>query len=869
MRSQLLLDLVGPSPSGLRPVRLTPGTRVGPYEVVALLGVGGMAEVYRARDTRLGRDVALKVVSEVIGSSGPVVERFEREARMASALSHPNVVALYDVGLEEGSPYFVTELLRGESLRERLSKGAVPHETALEWAAQTAQGLAAAHASGIVHRDLKPENVFITRDGHVKIIDFGIAKLAEAHREANPRGLMDETLAPSGSETSAGLVLGTPGYMSPEQVHGGAVDARTDLFSLGVVLYEMLSGRRAFPKGPPVETAYAILHSEPEALPDSVPTEAVQTVRRCLEKDPDRRFQSARDLAFQLELLTTPSGWTPKAPLPAIPRTLLRRWRWQLSGLLLAFAVAGLSYLLVRQLRPAIPNVEQVTFRLGRISAARFSPEGRVVYSAAWGGRPLEVFTQPQASRDAQPSGLRDAELLAVSSNGDLAVSLRTSWYGPGRKGTLAVVPSVGGAPRELAEDIAYADWSTSGELAAVRVNGGKRQLEYPLGTVLYETSEKIFNPRLSPDGSLVAFLVDREFGPTQFFVLDKRGRTQTSFDAPGATGLAWAPTGDEVWLSASNGLWAAAASRGQPRRVYQGVSELRLEDISPTGVVLVNSQETRRELAFVPPGEQRERPLSWLDWTHLGAISDDGSKVLFSATPRGDYYAYVRPTDGALPVELGPGFGLAFSPDGNWVLATHADPHQLSLLPLGPGVAKTVPLVGVEALRPRWLRDGKRIVFLGRTSDHDQFRFYVVSLAGGVPKQVSDEAIHCCFFEVSRDDRFVAARSLNDVLTLYPLDGTAPVLLPELGKDAVAVAWDDQQDLWVRSWSGIPSRLRRYDVAARRVLEERMVAPSDTTGLTVIGQICLTPDGRSLAFDYVRTLGSLYRLDGLAPAKH
>ena len=276
---------------------LAVATRVGTYEVVALLGKGGMAEVYRARDTRLGRDVAIKVMSEALGGDASLLERFEREAKLAASLNHPNVIALYDVGFQDGKPYFVTEVLEGETLRERLAKGPVPLSKALEWAAQMAQGLAAAHARGIVHRDLKPENVFLTRDGQVKLLDFGIAKLVEANRDAAPHGLLDRTAASSGS-TGTGMVLGTPGYMSPEQVRGDTVDARTDFFSLGAVLYELLAGHRAFPAGSVVESGYAILRNEPEPLPATIPSSVTQVVARCLEKDPGRRFHSAQDLAF-------------------------------------------------------------------------------------------------------------------------------------------------------------------------------------------------------------------------------------------------------------------------------------------------------------------------------------------------------------------------------------------------------------------------------------------------------------------------------------------------------------------------------------------------------------------------------------------
>src|SRR5512132_792506 len=284
-------------------MRLTPGARLGPYEVLSVLGTGGMAEVYRARDTRLGREIALKVVNEALAGNPELVRRFEQEARLAGSLNHPNLVAVYDVGLHEGAPYFITELLRGESLRHRLSRGRVPLDSALDWGAQLAQGLAAAHARGIVHRDVKPENVFLTSDGHVKLLDFGIAKLAEGMRAEGPHGILDETVTPTGGETQTGQILGTPAYMSPEQVRGEKVDARTDIFSLGAVLYELVSGQRPFPGGSLVESGHAILHDDPAPLPDEVPMAVAQVVRRCLEKEPGRRHQSASDLAFALEIL--------------------------------------------------------------------------------------------------------------------------------------------------------------------------------------------------------------------------------------------------------------------------------------------------------------------------------------------------------------------------------------------------------------------------------------------------------------------------------------------------------------------------------------------------------------------------------------
>ena len=400
-------------------MRLAPGSKVGPYEVLASLGTGGMSEVYRAKDSRLQREVALKVVGERLTGDASFLARLEQEARLAGSLNHPNIVAVHDVGSYEGAPYIVTELLQGETLRERMSRGRVSIAQALDWGIQIAEGLAAAHQRGIVHRDLKPENVFLTRSGHVKILDFGIAKAAPTVSE--PRGLLEPTLSPAGYETQTGAVLGTPGYMSPEQVRGEAVDARSDLFAAGTILHELLSGRRSFP-GSVVESGHAILHDDPDPLPEGVPPAIARVVQRCLAKDPEQRFQSARDLAFALDALRGPTG-----PTPVLEGARgRRRWLGPALALLGLALLGGAMVSLEFRRAPPPPRVQMLTFRRGSVLGARFAPDGKTVhYSAAWNGATPQVYSTSLDSPESRPLGFGDAQLLAVSSSGELALSLR------------------------------------------------------------------------------------------------------------------------------------------------------------------------------------------------------------------------------------------------------------------------------------------------------------------------------------------------------------------------------------------------------------------------------------------------------------
>jgi eukaryotic-like serine/threonine-protein kinase len=477
---------------------LSTGTRLGPYEVVSFLSAGGMGEVYRARDTRLDRWVAIKILPTSVASDPDRLRRFEHEARAIAALNHPNILALHDTGSQDGILYLVSELLEGTTLREQLAKGALPARKAIEYGLQIAQGLAAAHDKGIVHRDLKPENIFVTKDGRVKILDFGLAK---APMQA---GTVDGTTL---SQTKPGVVLGTVSYMSPEQVRGDHIDYRSDIFSFGAVLYEMFSGKRAFQGDSGVEIMSAILRTDPPELTRATPPvhpATDHTIRHCLEKDPTERFQSTHDLAFQLKIAA--EGVFTKAEAGVGERSLHpKRMLPVLAGL--ALVAALLTSIVLRLSSKTEPPVyKRLTFRTGSIGTARFSSDGRsVIYGAAWDGHPSEIFVGRTDGSEARPLGIGPSELLSLSKNGDLAVLLKPSFDFAIALGTLAAVPLEGGTPREIAENITSAEWTPDGSGLAIVRNASR--LEFPIGKVLFQSAGWLSHPRFSPDGKSIAFV--------------------------------------------------------------------------------------------------------------------------------------------------------------------------------------------------------------------------------------------------------------------------------------------------------------------------------------------------------------------------
>jgi hypothetical protein len=856
--------------------RLAPGTRVGPYAILSALGAGGMGEVYRARDERLERDVALKVVHSELAHDVERLKRFEQEAKAAGALNHPNIVAIYDTGQSDGSPYIVSELLLGETLRERMATTSLGTRKAVEYGVQIVRGLAAAHDKGIVHRDLKPENLLVTKDGLVKILDFGIAKLGRPGEEQ--AGTEADTLSHTG--TSPGAILGTVGYMSPEQVRGLPADHRSDIFSFGSVLFEMLTGRRAFRSGTPADTLSAILREDPtDALEatSSLPGGLVRVVRRCLEKAPEDRFQTARDLAFALEGVTTTSSLA-SARAAGGGRRMRAAWLWS-AGVLL---VVGAAFWLGRDSAPwpEPPSFLRLTFRVGRADSARFGPDGEtIVFGAEWGTDRSELFTTRATAPRHRPLNLHDAAILAISSKEEMAILLRPrllSFFAS--EGTLARVPMAGGTPREVLEGVLDADWSPDGkELAVIHVVDERYRLEYPIGHILYEPDPPTWIGHLSvsPDGRRVAFaehpLARDDSGSISIVGPDEPRHSLVSGYA-GAELVHWSPNGHEVWFTGSRKggetqQILAVTMRGRVRVVLEQAGPLQLLDVSRRGQALVARGMAWTEIRAGARGNAEEAELPAGELSFLSDLSDDGTRVVGTDEGTGggsNFSFYIQKTDGSPPVWLGDGDGQALSPDGRSVLALllQARPQQLVIVPTGPGETRTLePGPIVRYSRAVWDPSGQRVVIAGANSQ-DVEQLYVQTLAGGPPTPVSGEGVTLANVgrPVSPDGRQVVALDPDGIPSLYPLQGGRPVPVPGLDDYDVPICWTpDGRELYVARYQATPPRIERIEVASGR--SQPWKGPRRALSSGLMGQIRLlvTPDGESYAYGSYRRMSDLY----------
>jgi serine/threonine protein kinase/Tol biopolymer transport system component len=889
---------------------LAAGVSIGPYEIVSTLGSGGMGEVYRARDPKLGRLVAVKVLSDRLAADPAALARFEREARAVAALSHPNILGIHDFGHDGGSPYAVMELLEGRTLRvvlatateakRRVRTGsdegafALPFRKALNYASQIASGLSAAHEKGIVHRDLKPENIFITADGRAKILDFGLAQVLPLLDNDTRTKQVVSAASPSVStqdvdialSTDPGTVLGTLGYMTPEQVRGQSTDARTDIFSFGAVLYEMLSGRRAFDGGSSADAIASILERDPLPLSNfnpGAPPALERIVQRCLEKQPKDRFQSTQDLLFALETLSGHApAVLPESPATTPPRRWLRGLTMAVGGTLIGAlaTIAASTWMWPRVVSP--PSLQRLTFERGMIRVARFTPDGQsVVYGATWDGQPLKMFVTRPESPAASALTLPDGLIFSISRKTELAVSVghtfESLWMGAG---TLARAPLLGTGVRELLPQVRSADWAPDGEtLAIVRRVDGRERLEFPQGTPLYETAGYISHPRVAPDGLRVAFLDHPVYGDDRgtVAVVDRQRRKETLTQTwASVEGLAWSPAGDELWFSGSGSgeeytLYAVRPRDRGIRAIYRAPTWVILHDIDRDGRLLVTQEQFRGEVSVRVHGDAQNREFPLMDLSGARDLTADGKQLLFTHFGTGagnNYSVYRQQIDGSPAVRLGEGEAAAISPDGTMALAiVKGPPSRLVLLPIRTGEVRTLPDHGISHVTAAWLPDGRGVLTCGTVAGRGQQCFVQLldsnEIHARTPEGVrSDRTARP---RVSPDGRMFVAVAPDGRATIYPIDGGTSRPVRGLKPNEAVIEWTaDGRALFIQDFSVATVRIWRLDLTTAERTIWREIGVSDLAGVVGDLSVLITPDGLSHALVFYRILSTLYLASGL-----
>src|SRR5215469_12021872 len=845
------------------------GIKLGPYQIQSLLGAGGMGEVYRARDTRLSRDVAIKVLPENLAHDTERLQRFKHEARVLGALNHPNLLAIYDVGEEQGRHYLVSEYLDGRNLRDRLSEAPLSQRHVLEFSASVAKGLAAAHEKGIVHRDLKPENIFITKNEQVKVLDFGLAKSRIQSGESDPTVTLDNP-----ANTRTGIVMGTVGYMSPEQVRGLEVDQRSDIFSFGVVLYEMLTGHRAFHKETAAETMTAILKEEPSEFTDeecrAFPG-LKKIVFRCLEKNADRRFQSASDLGFAIESLS--GSATPLPPSQTEERVF--GWRWMLGAVGAAVVLAGALWIGVgRSGSEAVPKFTRLTFQQGFLSNARFATgEDSVVYSAQWANDPMLVYSVRREFPQSVKVELPNAALLALSSKGELLLSQEPVYRAAFLSGTLASAPIAGGAPHPIEEGVISADFSPDGsERAVVRHANRQVQLEFPAGKVVYRTGGFLDYVRISPSGKEVAFLEHPVYDDDEGWVacIDGAGNyKKLTEEFRGALqGLAWVPSGKELWFTAaSNGadlqLFAVTLS-GEQRPILSAPHRTRIFDIASDGRVLLSSEQYQREIIGINPGAGQEpQRLEWFNTSGMVDIAPDGKAIAFVEYLGPLYLVVYRKLDGSPPLALGPGAWPKLSPDGTTVAAVLlSHPPQIALHPLQAGETRKLLLGDLtHVVHVSWFPQGNALLLIG-AAEGQSLRTYKMDV-----NTQKLEAVGPSDFTgvaVSWDGRRIAGQATGRPAVL-DLDTNKIKYIPNMQAGEQFDRWtQDDRALITLSSTPWEAQVERVDVeTGKRTLLDRLKL-SEMAGSNLDLGLTYAEKSKAYVYNTRRVLGTLYIVEGL-----
>ena len=855
------------------------GKSLRSYRIEAKLGAGGMGVVYKAVDSRLGRAAAIKILSAT-ALNADRERRFIQEAKAASSLNHPNIVTIYDIDTQEvdGKPvqYIAMEYVAGDTLDHLIGRKGLRVRDVLKYAVQIADALAAAHAAGIVHRDLKPANVIVSPQGQVKILDFGLAKLSEP----GETDAYAETLHGEGSPlTEAGTILGTVAYMSPEQADGKKVDARSDVFSFGSVLYEMATGQRAFAGGSKLSSLSAVLYKDPQppsqTIPE-IPPELDRIIARCLKKDPERRWQTVADVKVALdelreEMESSKVGIVGPAPgARSVPPE--KRWPFArlVTGIVLGVAlglVSGISYE-QKFFRPEPPSFQRLTFRRGDVTSAKFAPGDTVVYSAEWDGAPSTLFSAQPGNREARPLQLPNARVLAISQSGEMAILL-----GGGEVGTLARVPFGGGAPREILQGVSGADWGPDGEsLAVVRAVSGRYRLEYPVGTVLYETESRPPGmPRVSADGKLVAFFdYDAEVGDYSLCVIGSGHPKQTLSRGWRATGaLNWSPDNREVWFSGGQpggdpALYAITLA-GVQRLVSQIGGMIVMQDVARDGRVLLSTVNSRLGILYLPPDGAAQRDLAWLDSSLLYDISNDGKSIVFAELSNGqgrNSAIYVRNTDGSPAIRLGNGHRPALSPDGKWVACIHHEGERsgLMLLPTGPGESRFPKIEGIRFDGVEWFPDNKRILFTGNESGHTS-RTWVYDLEENKWAPLTREGTRGT--RVSPDGHWFITIDPHK-LFLSPVGGGESKAIVDLQPGESVVRWSgDGKYLFLQQREPSSIKISRLEVATHR-REPWLVLKVPEPGAEFFGPLVLSSDGKACASTFQHDLANLFLVKDL-----
>jgi len=687
--------------------------------------------------------------------------------------------------------------------------------------------------------------------------------------------------------TEAGVVMGTAGYMSPEQVRGTAVDPRSDIFSFGAILYEMLSGKRAFHGETAADTMSAILRAEPSELSETnrnVSPALERMVQHCLEKNPEQRFHSASDIAFDLEHLTGVSGTTARAAVAAAGSG---RPRGKLlvgiaGGLGVALVMLGLGWWLGgRGHGPAaMAEYQQITFRTGSIGNARFTPDGSIVYSASWDGGEQQLYMSRTDDPGSRELGIKGAELLSISKSGELAIRMNTVYQGGyARSGTLARVPLSGGTPHEVLENVEDAEWSANGEnLAIVRYvpENNHWRLEYPIGKVLLDGINWISHPKISPDGKWIAFADhenpdgDDEGSLAVIGADGKEKERKLSASWTSMQGIVWSPAGDEIWFTSTNTGSAenprAVTLSGKVRAITNVPGGMWLQDLR-NGKVLAVANHERLAIRGMAPGGKEEHELGWFGWSELRDISPDGRKIIFDEEGEGggpNYTVYLRDTDGSPPARIGEGDSVAISPDEKWVITKPARGGPLNLVPTGTGESRALTHDAVSYSGARFFPDGKHLLAAGIEAGRGG-RDYVIDLSSGDSKPITPEGTAGVL--ISPDGKSVAVRAPDGKRGVWSLEKSEFRPIPGLGSNDYVIGWtQDGGSVYVAPLKRGAKAVQVY----RANIETGKMEPWKTFGQEMgtqgasLAAPYLSSDGTAYAYLYVRTLSQAYVVTGL-----